>query len=186
MRNADRILQSLDAKLTARAELTLYGRAALALGFPDPPHEYALSRDVDAVLWVGQAEMLNERTNFWQAVNAVNEELSSDDLYVSHFFTEDQVVLLPTWRENRVALAGSWEHLDLYRLGNLDLVLSKLMRDDPIDLSDARYIVRQSGLTRDALQAAVRSARIPDSDEIHEQFALAAARLLKSAANGVC
>ena len=126
MSHADRILACLDANLTSRIELTLYGRAALTLGFDETPEDYALSRDVDVVLWLGQAEALNESTNFWEAVDQTNKDLAEDELYVSHFFTEDQVVLLPDWRESRVALPGTYRHLDLYRLGDLDLLLSKL------------------------------------------------------------
>lgn len=55
MNNAKRILACLDRKLNAHIDLTLYGRAAIVLGFECPPDEYALSRDVDAVLWKGQA-----------------------------------------------------------------------------------------------------------------------------------
>jgi hypothetical protein len=178
MTNAERILLALDAKLTNRVELTLYGRAALVLGFVPAPHDYALSRDVDAVLWLGQAESLNEQTNFWSAVDAVNEELAEDDLYVSHFFAEDQVILLPSWRANRVKLPGDWQRLDLYRLGDVDLLLSKLMRDDPVDQGDAEFIVARSGLSRQTIERALREARVPDSREVEEQFRLASTRLL--------
>ena len=61
MTNAEQILSLLDSELTSRVELTLYGRAALYLGFPNAPRDHALSRDVDAVLWLGQAEELNQR-----------------------------------------------------------------------------------------------------------------------------
>ena len=64
MSNAESILGCLAAKLTSEVELTLYGRAALQMGFAAPPEEYALSRDVDAVLWTGQAEALDRDTNF--------------------------------------------------------------------------------------------------------------------------
>ena len=178
MINARRILDALDGRLTSGVELTLYGRAALLLGFERAPRDYALSKDVDAVLWSGQAEQLNRQTNFWTAVDAVNEELSADGLYVSHFFTEDQVALLPRWRDNRVAIPGEWSHLILYRLGNLDLLLSKLMRDDPIDQADALFIVRETGLTKAAIEDAVRRVRLPASEEVAEQFAGASARLL--------
>jgi hypothetical protein len=66
--------------LTKRVELTLYGRAALHLGFPQAPPEHAMSRDVDAVLWLGQAEELQEKTNFWEAIERVNQELSDQEL----------------------------------------------------------------------------------------------------------
>jgi hypothetical protein len=179
MTNAERILRTLATRLSAPVELTLYGRAALTLGFDCPPREYALSLDVDAVLWTGQAEELNDKTDFWPAVEAVNATLAPEGLYVSHFFTEDQVILLPTWRANRRRIPGDWGHLALFRLGDLDLLLSKLMRDDPVDQSDAAFIALQSGLTQPAIEAAIRAARVPAAEEIQEQFALASARLLK-------
>lgn len=64
--NAALILSELDARLSGPVDLTLYGRAALHLGFPDAPPEYASSFDVDGVLWLGQAEDLAAHTNFWE------------------------------------------------------------------------------------------------------------------------
>ena len=52
------------------------------------------------------------------------------------------------------------------------------MRDDPIDLSDARFIVRAGRLTRESITAAIACARLPASPEVREQFALASRRLL--------
>jgi hypothetical protein len=178
--NARRILDGLDARLDQEVELTLYGRAALHLGFKNPPEEFAWSKDVDAVLWLGQAEELAERTRFWDAVTELNEELSEEGLYISHFFGEEQVILLPEWREQRVSIAGPWEHLRLYRLGDLDLLLSKLMRDDPIDRSDALFIVQRAGLSRDKLASILDRARIPDIPELHEQFEICRTRLLEA------
>ena len=177
-----RILRLLDRYLTHPVELTLYGRAALTLGFGETPEEYALSLDVDAVMWLGQAEVLNETTNFWDAVDRTNAELSESGLYISHFFAEDQVILRPQWRQERVALTGDWTNLTLHRLGDLDLLLSKLMRDDPIDHADAMFIVRRTALGRPEIECALREARIPDSVEIREQFARATARLLQALA----
>jgi hypothetical protein len=178
MNNADKILTCIDRKLTTNVELTLYGRAALVLGFEHPPDEYALSRDVDVVLWKGQAEMLLDATNFWEAVNAVNAELTDQELYISHFFEEDQVILLPDWRMHRVKIARTWSYLDLFRLGDLDLLLSKLMRDDPIDLEDALFIYEQGRLEVASVTQALQDARVPDIPEIQEQFALASQRFL--------
>jgi len=179
MTNAERILRALDAQLNARVELTLYGRAALTLGFSDPPDEYALSHDVDAVLWRGQAEALVGSTNFWQAVADVNTLLAEEELYVSHFFTEDQVALTAEWREHRTVVPGTWLHLDLYRLGDVDLLLSKLMRDDPIDLSDAKFIVSSACLDKAVVEDGIARARIPDSQELREEFERASSRLLE-------
>jgi len=176
--NARTILGALDRKLTAPVELTLYGRAAIQLGYPRPPEETLLSRDVDAVLWIGQAEELCARTNFWAAADEVNRELSSCGLYISHLFTEDQVVLRPNWRCERVRIAGPWRQLALYRLGDRDLLLSKLMRDDPQDQEDARFIVHAATLSPDDIRAAMAAARVPDIPEVREQFAAASRRLL--------
>jgi len=178
MTNAERILSALDRRLNANVELTLYGRAALLLGFTEPPAEYALSQDVDAVLWLGQAEELARQSNFWEAVEAVNDELAPCGLYISHFFAEDQVILRPVWLAERQRIAGNWRRLALYRLGDLDLLLSKLMRDDPIDRQDAQFLVAQGHLSRAAIEEAIHGARVPDVAEIREQFSVASRRLL--------
>lgn len=176
MTNAQRILASLDAKLNSPVEMTLYGRAALQLGFAEPPQEYALSRDLDAVLWLGQAQELAETTNFWQAIEQVNRELADQQLYVSHFFEEDQVVLTPEWRACRVWITGPWRRLKVSRLGNIDLFLSKLMRDDPIDIADAKFIAQRAGFDQRTMREAIRQARVPAVPEIQEQFKICAAR----------
>ena len=66
--NAERILSALNGELNKSVELTRYGRAAFALGFEDAPEEFAQSNDIDAVLWIGQADELARTTNFWEAV----------------------------------------------------------------------------------------------------------------------
>lgn len=170
MTNAMRILLALDSKLRERVELTLYGRAALVLGFSPGPREASVSRDVDAVLQLGQAEALNESTSFWEAVEAVNLELAGEDLFISHFFVEDQVILTPHWIENRKPIAGPWRQLNLFRLGNGDLLLSKLMRDDPLDHQDSLFIVRAAGLSVLEIERLAGVARFPASSEIREQF----------------
>ncbi len=116
MNNASRILSLLDKNLNTKVELTLYGRAALRLGFDNPRDEYALSKDIDAVFWIGQAESLLEKTNFWEAVEKVNEELADQELYISHFVTEDQVVLTKSWIRNRDPIKGNWKNLLMFRL----------------------------------------------------------------------
>lgn len=172
MTNAEIILANLDERLKAPAEITLYGRAAIQLGFPDPPPEYAQSLDVDAVLWLGQAEELLRGGDFWPAVEATNRTLAPQGLYLSHFFEENQLVLTPQWRQDRVPLEGPWRRLRLMRLGNRDLFLTKLMRCDPLDLADARFIIGRSGLTGADIGALIASARVPGIPEIQEQFAL--------------
>lgn len=172
MTHALTILNALDLRLNAPAELTLYGRAALQLGFRHPPAEYALSLDVDVVLWIGQAEELARTSNFWEAVEAVNREFADQELYISHFFDETQVILRPQWKSERAPVPGEWRKLKVYRLGDIDLFLTKLMRNDPIDQADARFIIDRAGLTPAQIAAALREARVPDISEIREQFAI--------------
>ena len=50
MNNPLRILQTFDRHLSAPAELTLFGRAALALGYANSPAAFATTHDVDAFL----------------------------------------------------------------------------------------------------------------------------------------
>jgi hypothetical protein len=183
--NAQRIILALDSRLNGRVDLTLYGRAAIQLGFDAPPEGAVVSRDVDAVLRLGQAEELNRATNFWQAVEEVNRELAGDDLYISHFFVEDQVALTPEWIANRRRIDGPWQRIEIYRLGDCDLLLSKLMRDDPLDQADALFIARAAGLSMKDIQTLLARARVPDVAEIREQFAKASERFLL-AARGMC
>lgn len=176
MSNAEQLLRAVDARLDRVVELTLYGRAALHLGFPHPPPEYALSRDVDAVLWLGQAEELAAHGNFWDVIEEVNRLFADQDLFMTHFFEETQVILTADWRQKREPIPGSWQQLRLYRLGNEDLFLSKLMRDDPIDRADAQFIVDAAAMTPAQIRSALLAARIPPVPELVEQFHLCSQR----------
>ena len=50
MNNPLRILQTLDRHLSAPAEITLFGRSALALGYTSSPAAFAATHDVHAIL----------------------------------------------------------------------------------------------------------------------------------------
>lgn len=179
MNNAETILTALDRHLTARVELTLYGRAALQLGFSEPLSEYAQSMDVDGVLWLGQADELLRGGNFWQAVELTNRDLAPQGLYISHFFEESQLILTSSWRQQRVPIQGPWNNLCLLRLGDKDLFLTKLMRYDPIDMADAQFILDRSGMTRKDIRDLISSACLPNIAEIKEQFALCSKSFLQ-------
>jgi len=174
------ILNLLDSLLKSPAEIVLYGRAALLLGFDKPPLEFALSRDVDVVLHTGQAEALLEKGDFWQAVELVNELLADKGLYIAHFFTEDQVVLRPDWRKLRERINGPWSNLKVFRLADIDLLLSKLMRYDPIDIKDALFIISRANLSLKDVTYAIKAARVPDIPEIKEQVELMSNKILAS------
>ena len=172
MTNAEKLLSRLDELLENEVDLTLYGRAALLLGFRATPPDFALSLDVDAVLWIGQAEALEQGSNFWEALEQVNLEFEEDGLYMTHLFDEDQVVLRDNWIHERVIVSLPFDHLKLYRLADADLLLSKLMRYDPTDLDDLAFIIRTSGFAPAEVGAILKQARLPDSIEIHEQVQL--------------
>jgi KTSC domain len=178
MNNAKRLLLALDAKLNGAVELTLYGRAALALGFEGSPEEFAASKDIDAIFWIGQAEELLEKTNFWEAIEEVNEEFKEDGLYITHLFEEDQVVLSPDWRKYRVLIPGPWKKLTIYRLGDGDLFLSKLMRNDPQDRADARFIAERSQWEGETVDALISSSRVPPAADVRAEFAASAAHFM--------
>ena len=170
--NSIRLLTRLDELLESPADITLYGRAALELGFPNPKPEYSRSLDVDIVLWMGQAEELQKSGNFWDALQMVNDEFAESGLYISHLFEEHQVILSPDWKTNRTAISLPTSRLKLSRLSNADLLLSKLMRYDPTDLDDVLFIVKSANLNADDVSNALVSARVPEVPELIEQFEL--------------
>lgn len=172
MDNARKLLTRLDELLITPVELTIYGRAALQLGFAHPKPEYLRSQDVDVVLWLGQAEELSATGNFWEALGQLNREFDTAGLYLSHLFDENQVILSPRWRTRRIPVNLPLTHLTIMRLSDPDLALSKLMRYDPIDLDDLRFIISAGNLSADLLRREIAAARIPDSPEIQEQFEL--------------
>lgn len=103
MSNPLRILQTLDCHPAAGAEITIFGRAALALGYPASPAAFAATHDVDAILplvWLGAA---GENLDFWEAQQQTNAELEPDGLYLTHLFRESEVILttLELWVERR-------------------------------------------------------------------------------------
>ena len=87
------ILQSLDRHLDHPIELTLYGRAALALGFPAHERRHKTTQDVDVIIPLGQLDELRADAQFWDARDATNAELADRGLYLSHLFTEADVFL---------------------------------------------------------------------------------------------
>jgi hypothetical protein len=50
MNNPLEILRTLDRRLSKQTELTLFGRSALALGYPNPPQDYGATHDVDGII----------------------------------------------------------------------------------------------------------------------------------------
>jgi hypothetical protein len=80
-------------------------------------------------------------------------------------FEEDQVVLTPEWKNQRVLVHGSWNKLRGYRLGDIDLFLSKLMRNDPQDIADAKFLAKRLRWDREMISHIISLARAPDIPE---------------------
>ena len=57
MSNSVKLLKRLDELLNSPVELTLYGRAALELGFKNPKPEYSRSFDVDILFIIESAKL---------------------------------------------------------------------------------------------------------------------------------
>lgn len=186
MDNPSLILKALDGHLGQPARLVLYGRAALQLGFTDPPRESAESKDVDAIIPLGDAEQLAANENFWAAQAATNTELRPKGLYITHLFKADQVFLRRDWEQHLVAVQRPptrW--LRLFRPATLDLILTKMMRgDDPQDMADVAFLIRHDQVTPEQIEKALAEAVIPDLTELRDAFEQAKPRVRESARRG--
>jgi hypothetical protein len=171
MNNPEHILRTLDTKLTQPTRLILYGRAALALGFPPTTKDFASTQDVDALLPEIELPAVESDTGFWLALEEANAELEPSGLYMTHLFTDSQVILTPDWLNHLVPipLAGL-RQLRLFRPRILDLVLTKMMRVDPLDLADIRFLLLQEPMEGRLLENAFATARVPAIPEIQEAF----------------
>lgn len=185
MNNPRRILQTLDSHLSAPSEITIFGRAALALGFPDSPAAFAKTRDVDAILPSRWLKAADDNLDFWRAQQRTNADLETEDLYLTHLFREEQIILTPDWMAKRVGIQLALRHLSVYRPSTLDLILSKTMRGDENDLADIRFLLSQEHFSGGELAAAFSGARVPDVPEIRESFAKAQPKVLAMAAGRI-
>ena len=179
MNNPLFILQTLDRHLDHQVQLTLYGRAALALGFPSHEPRHETTQDVDAIIPLAQLDQLRADAQFWDARDATNAELAERGLYLTHLFTEADVFLLPDWLGRRVQIPGSFAHLKLVRPAALDLMLTKMMRGaDPEDLSDIEFLLKHEPVSEADLRAALDRVRLPDIQELRDAFRAAQPKVL--------
>jgi len=170
--NPSRILAALDRHLHAPFTLYVYGRSALALGYSAAPAAYRATMDVDAILPARELAAIEANEDFWQAQEQTNLELGDTGLYFTPLFEERQVILTPDWLEKTVALSGlGFRHLALRRPATADLVLTKMMRVDPQDREDIRFLTWQSDVTVEKVKNAVEQAILPDVVEIRQAFA---------------
>jgi hypothetical protein len=179
MDNASTILLAVDEHLDHPLRLIIYGRAALQLGFANPPPEAAHSKDVDCIVPLEEVKALAADENFWIAQEAANLRLRPRRLYLTHLFRADQVILQADWLRHLVPIRRPplrW--LRLFRPATLDLILTKMMRgEDPQDMADAAFLIRHDRVTTDQLESAFAAAVIPDLAELRDAFQRAQARL---------
>jgi hypothetical protein len=178
MSNPLRILKTVDRHLTLPAELTLFGRSALALGYSPTPAHFHNTKDVDGILPLSWLQPPDEHEDFWRAVQLTNAELEPDGLYLTHLFREVDVILQPDWFNRRVRIHVDLPKLEVFRPATIDLVLTKMARADDDDLQDIQFLIRAESLTKEQLEAAIAFARVPDLPEIQELFNRARPRVL--------
>lgn len=182
MNNPLLILQTLDRHLDHPVELTLYGRAALALGFTHHDAGHETTQDVDVIIPLGQLDALRADEKFWAARDATNEELAGLGLYMTHLFTEADVFLQPDWLNRRVAIPGNFKQLRIFRPATIDLILTKMMRGaDREDLADVEFLLKQSPISETELRSAFGRARLPEFQELHDAFRTAQPKVLEIA-----
>ena len=70
------ILEVLDRHLHRPFELYVYGRSALALGFPAAPQEMHATMDVDAILPTRDLVAIESNDDFWRAQELVVQSLA--------------------------------------------------------------------------------------------------------------
>jgi hypothetical protein len=178
MNNPLHILQTLDRHLTKQAEITIFGRAALALGFPNSPTMFATTQDVDAILPLSWLEADDQNMDFWQAQQKTNAELEPSGLYITHLFRELEIILTPDWLTRRVRVSLESSSLKVFRPSTLDLILTKMARGDENDLADVRFLLQQEAISAEQLRTAFLQARVPNVPEIQELFAKAQPQVL--------
>ena len=170
MNNPEIILKTLDHYLHGELQLILYGRAALVLGYEQSPLEFGATMDVDAILPVVEMPQLEKNDDFWNALEMTNQELDAKGLYMTHLFGDDQVILSPDWLSDIQSIDFPLSHLRLYRPCTADLILTKMMRVDPQDRNDIKFLMQQEDLDLVALDEKLNSATIPEIPELKEAF----------------
>lgn len=169
--NPLRILRTFDRHLRSPVDLYVYGRSALAMGFAAAPTWFHATMDVDAILPAKDIRALEQNPDFWAAQQKTNEELANSGLYFTHFFEDRQVIITPDWLDHVVTLTEfAFARLRLFRPSTVDLVLTKMMRIDPEDRDDIRFLVAQADCQPDKLNAALDRAVVPPVTEIKEAF----------------
>jgi hypothetical protein len=170
--NPAEVLLALDRELDHQVSLVLYGRAALCLGFENPPPDLQATLDVDAIIPLSQLPHLMEDFSFWDALDRANLSLQSKGLYLTHLFSEEQVFLRPNWERHIVPIVHpKTRFLRLFRPHVIDLILTKMMRgNDELDMADIRFLVARGNVSPSQVEQAITEVRMPEITELRDAF----------------
>ena len=105
------------------------------------------------------------------AIEKTNDELKSSGLYITHLFTESQVILSPSWLDQiePIKFLGL-QYLQPFRPSVSDLILTKMMRIDPQDRSDIEFLLSHLDLSTRQIEELIATARVPEITEIKVAF----------------
>lgn len=169
--NPERILRVLDSHLERETRIVLFGRAALAMGFGSAGIPFGKTMDVDAILPTVEMEKIEADDQFWKAIELTNKSLVPDGLYISHLFTDKQVALTPDWLSKIVPIeANGFKNLRLFRPSSVDLVLTKMMRNDRQDIEDIRFILAHERVERADIEKAFAAVKPHEVRELQQIF----------------
>jgi hypothetical protein len=171
MNNPERICTRSTDICASPRRIVLFGRAALALGYPDAPQEFGVTQDVDALLPAVEMTRIEADRQFWDALEAANKELEPAGLYMTHLFTDEQVVLTSDGCTSPCAHPAGprFSAPGTGPPSGIDLILTKMMRNDPQDLQDIRFLLGGKN-HRSPSPRAFADARVPAIAEIGEAF----------------
>lgn len=81
------------------------------------------------------------------------------------------MALTPEWLEKIVPISSeSYRFLRLFRPSTIDLILTKMMRNDAQDLDDIRFILEQEKIPSASLKAAFQRVAPSEVTELREIF----------------
>ena len=168
--NTQRILSTLDKYLSNEIDLVVYGKSAIHLLF-EGDRRISLTNDVDLIVPEVQVHLFDKRIDFWDALEKTNQDLEKSSLYLTHIFDEKQIILQPNWYSNKVKIqTDELNYLNIFVPSPLDLIITKMMRVDPLDRSDIVFIFENAEIKPQDLRRYCIEAVCPDQAGIRDAF----------------
>lgn len=90
---------------------------------------------------------------------------------MTHIFDEKQIILHPNLYTNKVKIqTDELNYLNIFVPSPLDLILTKMMRVDPLDRSDIIFIFENAEIKSQKLRTYCIEAVCPDQSAISDTF----------------